>query len=354
MRYPLAYATSLITAAVIIACFYAGGLWLALPPMLIYFLLPLGEVLAGTTHWPSARRLETMTPATEKRYELALLLAAWTTVALLFWALWVVSHTPLLWWEFALLALMIGEFSGYVGIVSAHELMHRNAAGKRRFAFLLMALFGYSHFCIEHVRGHHSRVATPEDPATARQGDSLYRFVPRSIIGGFRSAWSLECQRLDRAGLARWSYHNDILLWHSLTLIMAASLWLLLGPISLLLFVAQALLAIFALEAINYLEHYGLMRRKLADGSYERVAPRHSWNSSNLISNINLFNLARHSDHHQQSNRPYYRLRHFADAPQLPAGYAGCFILSLVPPLWFRIMDRALDDFTQRQAARED
>ena len=348
MRYPLAYATGIVTVAIIIACFYAGGAWLFVPPVLFYLLLPFADRFGGLSAWPSERRIETMTAGKRRAYETILILAAWSSAGLLGWGLWAVSVTPLAWWEFALIALVIGEFSAFVGIVAAHELMHRAEAGKRRLAFFLMALTGYAHFCIEHVRGHHARVATPEDPATARAGESLYAFVPRSIVGGFRSAWALERERLERAGKSPWSLHNQILVWHGFTLALMATVLLLLGPASLLLFVLQAVFAVFSLEAINYLEHYGLERERGADGRYERVRPVHSWNSSHVLTNVNMFNLGRHSDHHRQSNRPYYTLRHHDEAPQLPYGYAGSFMLALVPPLWFKVMDRELASFRAR------
>ncbi len=342
MRYPLSYIVGPLSALLVVAAFYGGGLWLLAVLGLIYIALPVAEALVGISHWPSETRLARFDARSGRLYEAALLLAAWSYIALLGWALYAVSATPLAWWEFAVFVVLIGEFGGFVGIVTAHELMHRRAPGKRRLAFLLMALTGYAHFCIEHVQGHHPRVATPDDPATARMGESLYRFVPRSIVGGLRSAWRLEAERLGRERRQVWSLHNKILRWHGFTLALMIAILLLLGPLSLLLFVIQAALAIFALEAINYLEHYGLARAQRPDGSYERVRPEHSWNSSHILSNVNLFNLGRHSDHHAQSNRPYYKLRHYDEAPQLPCGYAGSFILSLVPPLWFRVMDREL------------
>ncbi|NNC73332.1 MAG: alkane 1-monooxygenase [Sphingomonadaceae bacterium] len=350
MRFPLSYLAGPLTALLIVAAFYAGGYWLLALPAIVYLALPVAEQIAGVSRWPSQTRLDRMSGRAAARYEFMLLLGAWSYPLLLGWALWAVAVTPLAWWQFGVLALLLGEYGGFVGIVTAHELMHRSG-GKRQLSFFLMALTGYAHFCVEHVRGHHVRVATPEDPATARRGESLYGFVIRSVIGGFRSAWRLEAERLERAGKAVWSHHNDILRWHGFTLALAIAVILLLGPASLLLFAIQAFFAIMALEAINYLEHYGLLRSQRPDGSYERVRPAHSWNSSHIVSNVSLFNLGRHSDHHAQSNRPYYRLRHHDAAPQLPFGYGGSFVLSLVPPLWFRVMDRELDRFEARAGA---
>lgn len=348
MRYPLAYLAGPITALLIVASFYAGGIWLAAMPVVFYLLLPIGDTISGLSLWPSEHRIARFDERTKRRYDAVLLIAAWSTVLLLGWAVYAVSVTALAWWEFTLLAVIIGEYGGFVGIVTAHELMHRRSEGKRRFGFLLMAVAAYSHFCIEHVHGHHRRVATPGDPATALKGQSLYAFLPRTIFGSFRSAWRLERERLARKKLAFWSHHNLLLRWQCFTIALALAIYLLLGPMSLLLFIVQALFAIFALETINYIEHYGLLRSQRPDGSYESVKPRHSWNSNHILTNISLFNLGRHSDHHHQSNRPYFKLRPYDEAPQMPYGYSAMVVLAMIPPIWFRVMGRELDSFRKR------
>ncbi|WP_211306432.1 alkane 1-monooxygenase [Parasphingopyxis lamellibrachiae] len=340
-----------MSALLIVGGFYAGGVWLVALVLLLYLALPVAEHLVGESRWPSEKRIAALTPAVTRRYDLIVIVTAGSFILLVGWALWAVSITTLTWWEFTAFAVLMGEYGGFVGIVTAHELMHRNRAGKRQLAFLLLSLVSYSHFCIEHVRGHHVRVATPEDPATARRGETLYAFLPRTIIGGFRSAWGLEKERLARKGLSAWSIWNNMLRWHGFTIILMTGIGLLLGPLSLLLFVVQSIIAIVALEAINYTEHYGMARKRLPDGKYARVRPEHSWNSSHILSNINMFNLGRHSDHHYQSNRPYYKLRHYDDIPQFPYGLAGMIILSFVPPLWFRVMDAELDRFQASAAS---
>ncbi len=351
MRYPLAYLVGPIAALLIVASFYAGGIWLAVMPVIFYFLLPIGDTMAGKSLWPSESRIARFDGGMKRRYDLALMIAAWSMVLLLGWALYAVSVTPLSWWEFLLFAVIIGEYGGFVGIVTAHELMHRRSAGKRQLAFLLMALEAYSFFCVEHVHGHHRRVATPDDPATARAGQSLYAFLPRTIFGSFASAWRLERERLKREKRAFWSLHNLILRWQAFTLALMLAVYLLLGPLSLLLFAVQALFAIFALETINYIEHYGLLRAQRPDGSYETVKPVHSWNSNHILTNVSLFNLGRHSDHHRQSSRPFYSLRNYDEAPQLPYGYSAMVVLAMLPPLWFRVMDRELAAFRDRSTA---
>lgn len=351
MRYELAYTVGLFSALGIVAGFYAGGLWLVALVLLLYFALPVAESLVGESRWPSDARIAQLDDRKIARYDVIVGLTALSFILLVGWALWAVSVTELAWWEFAAFAVLMGEYGGFVGIVTAHELMHRNRANKRQLSFLLLSLVSYPHFAIEHVRGHHVRVATPEDPATARRGETLYAFLPRTIIGGFKSAWGLEKERLARKGIGPWSLQNNMLVWWSFTLALMAAIFFLLGPASLLLFAIQSAIAIVALETINYTEHYGMERARKPDGSYARVRPEHSWNSSHILSNINMFNLGRHSDHHYQSNRPYYKLRHYDDVPQFPYGLAGMIMMATIPPLWFRVMDRELDRFRDRADA---
>ena len=232
----------------------------------------------------------------------------------------------------------VGVVTGGQGITIAHELGHRRSVVDRLLAKLLLTTVCYGHFYIEHNRGHHARVATPDDPATARQGESLYGFVPRAIAGSLVSAWRLEAQRLRRRDEAVLSHHNQMLWFAAVPVLMALGLGLWFGPGAALWFVGQSVVAFSLLEAINYVEHYGLVRRSVG-GALEGVTARHSWNSSQRLSNACLINLQRHADHHAHPTRPYPLLRHLDDSPQLPTGYPGMVLLALVPPLWFSVMN---------------
>jgi alkane 1-monooxygenase len=234
---------------------------------------------------------------------------------------------------------------GGLAINAAHELGHTREQSERRLSKVALAQTCYGHFYVEHNRGHHVRVATAEDPASARFGEGLYAFLPRSVTGGLRSAWRLEATRLAGIGKSRWSLHNDILnAWLiSAALFTALSVWF--GPGVLPWLIVQAILGFSLLETVNYMEHYGLRRQRLPNGRYERVRPAHSWNSSTVITNVLLFHLQRHSDHHANPLRPYQVLRHVDDAPQLPSGYAGMLLVALVPPLWRRVMDPRVLEF---------
>jgi alkane 1-monooxygenase len=243
------------------------------------------------------------------------------------------------------LAVTVGIIGG-IAINTAHELGHKRAPAEKRLSKVALAQTCYGHFFIEHNRGHHSRVATVEDPASARFGESLYRFVPRSVAGGVRSAWRIESERFARLARSRWTLRNDVLNAWSLSLGLFAVLATWFGITVLPWLIGQAVIGFCLLEAVNYLEHYGLRRQKLPDGRYERVRAAHSWNSNTIVANVFLFHLQRHSDHHTHPLRRYQTLRHADEAPQLPGGYATMLVLAMIPPLWRRTMDwRVLDHY---------
>jgi alkane 1-monooxygenase len=238
------------------------------------------------------------------------------------------------------LALTLGCVNG-IGINTAHELGHKRASLERWLSKVALAPTGYGHFYIEHNRGHHVRVATPEDPASSRMGESFYRFWPRTVSGSLRSSLELEAERLKRDDLRWWSPRNDIINAWAMTVVLFAALVVAFGVEILPWLVIQAVVGFSLLEVVNYLEHYGLLREKRDDGTgrYERTEPRHSWNSDNVSSNVLLYHLQRHSDHHAHPTRRFQSLRHFDEAPELPSGYATMILLAVIPPLWRRVMD---------------
>ena len=243
------------------------------------------------------------------------------------------------------LALTVAMVSG-IAINTAHELGHKRANLERWLSRVALAQSGYGHFYIEHNRGHHVKVATPEDPASSRLGESFYRFLPRTVLGSLRSAWQLEATRLNRLERSSFSFRNDILGAWAMTLVLFAALLAAFGLVVLPYLLIQAAIGFSLLEVVNYLEHYGLLRQKREDGRYERTRPEHSWNSNNTASNVLLYHLQRHSDHHANPIRRYQALRHVEEAPQLPTGYAGMILLAVIPPLWRAVMDhRVLDHY---------
>ena len=266
-------------------------------------------------------------------------------------ACWLWSSGDLSVVESVGLALTTAMVAG-VAINTAHELGHKRASVERWLSKVALAQTGYGHFFIEHNRGHHVRVATPEDPASSRLGESFYEFLPRTVAGSLRSSWELEGKRLERMGKRPWTVHNDVLNAWAMTVVLFGALVAIFGPVVLPYLLIQAVLGFSLLEVVDYLEHYGLERGRRPDGRYEITRPEHSWNSNNVASNVLLYHLQRHSDHHANPLRRYQALRHEDDAPQLPTGYAGMIVLAAIPPLWRRVMDRRLLDHYGEDLAR--
>ena len=252
---------------------------------------------------------------------------------------WLAATQSLDWYVYIALVFTVGSTNG-IGIGTAHELGHKQESIDRWLSKLALASSMYGHFFVEHNRGHHKRVATPEDPASARMGESFWAFLPRTVLGSLISAWDLERERLKRKGKSIWSIQNENLQAWSLTIFLYGALMLWLGWSALIFLVLQGIYAASMLEVVNYVEHYGILRQKDQNGEYVRCAPEHSWNSNHIVGNILLYHLQRHSDHHAHPTRRYQALRHFGEAPQLPGGYASMITLAYFPPLWFALMDK--------------
>jgi alkane 1-monooxygenase len=318
----------------VICGYQSGHLWTFRVVAWIYLLGPFLDALAGT---------DTRSSLPDQGH-----VGAWR------WApmLWVPAQAAILLcglaavqqqgegWQFTLaLAVNVGMAGGMFGVTAAHELLHRPGKVEQQLAAALLTLLHYPHFCIEHVHGHHRKVATPEDPATARLRESFYAFYLRCVSGSLSSAWRIEGKRLRRLGRTAWTTQNRMLRYLASLLLLYLAIGYFFGWLGVAFFVIQGLIALSMLEVINYVGHYGLARRETATGRYEPVMPWHSWNSSDRVTNWLLFNVGRHSNHHCEAGRGYWALRHCADAPQLPAGYFSMFVLALLPPLWRRIMD---------------
>jgi len=237
---------------------------------------------------------------------------------------------------FVCLVLGVGITTGVFGMLSAHELVHSKSDGERFLGAVMLSGMLYRHFRIAHVHVHHRWAATGRDSATARLGEGFYAFLARTLPGQFLEAWRFERQRCAGKSFLDSRIATDIAIALAL-LAAAAVLW---GWKGLLFFVAQSFVAVTVLELFNYIAHYGLTRREAAPGKFEPLADRHSWNSSNVLVNLIIFNMGRHSYHHKKPSISYQDLRYEPAAPELPAGYAGSILLALVPPLWRRVMDR--------------
>jgi alkane 1-monooxygenase len=246
-------------------------------------------------------------------------------------------------------ALSVGVLGG-VGINTAHEMGHKKDELERWLSKITLAQTFYGHFYIEHNRGHHVRVATPEDPASSRLGETFWEFLPRSVWGSLKSSLELETQRMRRSGRSPWDprtyWSNDVLNAWAMSVAFFGVLIAVFGPTLIPYIVIQAIFGFTLLETVNYLEHYGLLRQKTESGRYERCAPVHSWNSDHIVTNLFLYHLQRHSDHHANPTRRYQTLRSGDGAPNLPSGYATMIALTYFPPLWRKFMDhRVLEHY---------
>ncbi len=317
-----------------------GGWTVFLLPLSTWYLFSVIDAFVGLNK-------QIVDPATPEAdlfwYRFVTLIWAPVQFATIFGVLWYVSHSGhLVTWEKVWLFFGIGVISGVVGINYAHELIHQKPKWERALGDWLLAMVLYSHFRSEHMLVHHRYVGTPRDPVTARYNEGFFRFFPRVLLGCYRSAFGAEAAMLARKG-KRWTDPgNPFWLYWALQAGLLALAYGIGGWDGVGLFLVQAFVAIWQLELVNYIEHYGLTRKHLGDGKYEHVLPRHSWNAAHKASNWLLINLQRHSDHHYKPDRRFPLLQnHLAtDAPQLPYGYPVMTVVAMFPPLWRKVMNR--------------
>lgn len=311
-------------------------LWLS--PIFFYVLIPIIETLFGEdSSNPPREAIPFLRDDPFYRWSAFSALPA----SYLVWVIgaWYVAAMELSWTGYLAVTVANG-LMGAGALNTAHEVGHRRDKLSINVARALLCLCGMGHFRIEHNQGHHVQVATPEDSATAMMGESFYAFVLHELPGGFKRAWNLEKSRMERKGKSAFSLENEVFANTLITVTMYAAFVAVLGWVVLPYLIFGALLSNLMLSSANYIEHYGLIRNKREDGRYERVQPHHSWNANHIVSNVMLYHLQRHSDHHAHAERPYQCLRHFDSAPQLPAGYFTMFMAAWNPPIWFAIMDK--------------
>lgn len=310
--------------------------WLWSTPILWYVLLPIADALVGRDERnPPDAAVPTIESDRYYRFlvyaSIPLFYITWITGA------WAVATQGYGWAGYLGVTLGVALTNG-LALVVGHEVGHKTNRFEKRLAQIVLAVPAYGHFSAEHNRGHHKHVATPEDPASARFGESLYAFMLREIPGALGRAWQDEKIRLERSGKRVWSPSNELLQSFAITAVLYGSALVMFGPILIPFLLISTFWGWQFLSTSNYIEHYGLLRQKLPSGRYERCRPEHSWNADHVVSNLMLFHLQRHSDHHAQPTRRYQALRS-DDAPELPSGYPLCFTLSYLPPLWRAIMD---------------
>ena len=322
---------------------YFGGFWSFGAAYLAFLVIPLLEFFTpGTT--------QNLSPEEEKEkvdssfFDWLIYINLPILYVIVFYYLLKISGGDLTAFEMVGMTFNVSVIIAILGINVAHELGHRSKKYEQTMSKMMLLTALYMHFFIEHNRGHHKNVATPEDPASSRLGENLYTFWFRSVTGSYRNAWRLENNRLRKVGNPIFSMHNEMVGYTIIQLLYLSAIGLYFGGMAIFFAIAIAIGGFLMLETVNYIEHYGLSRKKLPNGRYETVQPHHSWNSNHEMGRLFLYELTRHSDHHYKANRKYQVLRHFDHSPQMPYGYPAAMILSFFPPIWFRMMDkRALE-----------
>ncbi len=318
--------------------FYTGGWWYYSAFVVGFIIIPIFEtVLQGNGSNLSAE--EEVVQLNKSWFDFLIYLNLPLLIFILYLFFTAITKDGLHSFEYIGLILSMSVIMGSTGINVAHELGHRENVIEKTLGKIMLMPALYMHFNIEHNLGHHKNVATDEDPSSARLGESVYKFWLRSIVYGYINAWKIENGRLKRSGLAIISYHNEMIIFQLIQLVYLITVFALFGFSGLIAGVLAAIGGFLMLETVNYIEHYGLRRKLQANGRYEPVSFIHSWNSNHELGRIFLYELTRHSDHHFKSTRKYQVLRHFDESPQLPYGYPGSILISLIPPLWFHIMN---------------
>lgn len=327
--------------------------WTLLAPFIVYVIVPIFDLILGKDPVnPEADDEKGLSQ--ESFYK-------WLTVSCLplyFITLISTAYFLMEWKDLTTAGQLAYIYSmGLVGAIIAinvgHELVHKNTKLEQISGGLLLSLVSYGGFKIEHVYGHHVHVSTPEDASSSRFNENVYSFVPKAVVRNFINAWKLQKKRLQKKGCGLLSIKNELIWYYLFSATVCVGLgfffqwmggefWMGVGY-----FLGQSAVAFISLEIINYIEHYGLHRRKMSNGKYERVTPEHSWNSNYFLTNMFLFQLQRHSDHHAYAARRYQILRHYDDSPQLPFGYATMYVIALIPPLWKAIMNPRVEAYYQ-------
>lgn len=337
-----------LTLPVTVAVSFTQKGWLTFLPMMYAFgFIPLLEFLFK----PNAENLsatELELRNADRLYDWMLYLIVPVQYSMLFWFLIAVAQPDLNSLDIMGRITAIGLLCGVLGINVAHELGHRVTRGEQFLAKMLLLTSLYMHFFIEHNRGHHKNVSTPDDPSSARYNEWLPAFWLRSVFGAYRSAWRLENQRLRRKKVSVFSLQNEMIQFSIVQLALLVAIGWIFGINVLGYFALAATMGFLLLETVNYIEHYGLVRKKVSEFRYENTNPRHSWNSDHVMGRLLLFELSRHSDHHYMASKKYQLLEHYDDSPQMPTGYPGMMLLAAIPPLWFSVMNKRVSQWQNK------
>ena len=317
--------------------------WLAYLPVIVFFgLVPLLEFLFKPTAQNFSKEEEKVEKS-NKMYTYILYAMLPIQIGFLYLFFDAISEPNLSTLDLIGRIIGMGHMSGVIGINVGHELGHRNNRMDEFLGEILLLTSLNTHFLPYHNAGHHFNVATPKDAATARRNEPIYLFFIRSHFSSYLQAWQLENKRLQLENKSWLHYQNSMVIYTIANIIVLTSLYYFLGQFALICFVFSAIFGIILLESVNYIEHYGLLRT-FKNGRYEKVKRTHSWNSDHVIGKLLLFNLSRHSDHHYNGSKHYQILKSLPQSPNMPTGYPGMVILALIPPLWFAIMNKKLEE----------
>ena len=335
---PVNYLILLVLPAMVIAGYYLGGWFNFLAPVCCFFAYPVANLFLSSSEEHAHAN---------KNYPLA----SYRTVALIFvpvlvcltaWCIYTVSKSKINAVEFTGFVLSLGIVNSILGFTLAHEFIHRFTKTEKLAGYILLLQNNYMHYGIEHVGGHHVYACTPQDPHTARIGESIYSFLPRAILRTYTNAITIERKRLFRERIKIPLLRNRILWFGVLQIVLMLIIFFILNLSALIFFVLQNIVAITLLHIINYLQHYGLMRKANDAGNYEKLDVHHAWNTGKKNSSLNLFELENHADHHMHPDKRFEKLKHTDESPQHPAGYSFMVLLSLIPPLWFKVMNKRI------------
>jgi alkane 1-monooxygenase len=326
--------------------FISTGFWCWIVMVYAWIIIPGLELfLKGDTKNMSAAEEELA--KVDRTYDYMLYLVVFIQVCLLIFFLYSFINVELSIIDVIGRIFSMGMLCGIFGINVAHELGHRNNKFEQLLAKISLFTSMYTHFFIEHNKGHHKNVATPNDPSSARYNEWVYLFYFRTIILSYLSAWHIANADVKKKGKPVFSFYNEMIQLQLIQLVLISIVYFAFGGIILLYFFAASFIGILLLETVNYIEHYGLQRKQTGENKFERAQPQHSWNSNHAVGRMLLFELSRHSDHHYLASRKYQILQHHDIAPQLPTGYPGSMLLALVPPIWFSIMNKKVKALNQ-------
>ncbi len=335
---PWNYLILLFLPAMVIAGYLLGGWWNFLVPVCCFAAYPVSNLFLGSSE-DHAHTYHTYSSSMYSRIALIFVPVLFVLTGYCVYRAGTLFMNTV---SFTGLVLSLGIVNGVLGFTLAHEFIHHFTKRDQAAGYLLLLQNNYMHYGIEHVWGHHVYACTPEDPHTACLDESLYTFLPRAIATTYKNAWKIEAKRLLRSSSALFSVHNRMLIFGTLQILLMLLILFFIGSKALLFFLLQNMVSILLLHIINYMQHYGLMRKTTGAGNYERLDVHHAWNTGRHNKSVDLFHLENHADHHMRPQVSFEKLVHKQESPEHPAGYSFMILLSFIPPLWFKIMNKRI------------